>query len=116
MHPMLKKHCKEVLSLLGNKIYQSLSTFRTENNYNQYIYINYAYLKREMAVSNIKFTYHSLGRDLNLILGIIKNRDNQQIALNDTANTDRGLFFRNKKMLEEAFDSIGLGEKSKYEL
>lgn len=116
MAPLCLSHVRKIFSLLQGKIFSSISNFRTNNNYNQYIYTNYAYLTNKYRVSNIKFKHLNMRDNIDEVINTIKSKNYQQICLNDTPKTDRKLLHENINRIEEAFESIGLDVKSKYEV
>ena len=80
--PMIKSHCKEIRQLLDDKIKQVLAPFRTEYQYNQYIYPLYELFKGNTVESDIKFEYLELNNDLDKIISAIDH--NQIVCINDS--------------------------------
>ena len=82
--PMIKSHCKEAFYTLNDLIERHIRAFRTEYQYNQYIYPIYEEFKYGTCKSNIDFLYTQLenGIDLNhqiVCLNVIPNKYNKQI-------------------------------------
>lgn len=116
MSPILLRHCKETYSLLQPNILKKISNFRTSENYNQYIYTDYAYLKNEYKRSTRTFNYIALKKNLNEIIDLITQQSQQMLCLNDTAHTDKELWLNNIDKVYQAFNDIGLSNKSRFEI
>ena len=55
--PMIKSHCKYVVETLGDTIYREIRSYRTHEQHNQYIYINYEIMTNNCLPSLIDFFY-----------------------------------------------------------
>ena len=55
--PMIKSHCKQAYDTLSDLIEKHIRAFRTEYQYNQYIYPIYEYFKYGTCDSDIDFLY-----------------------------------------------------------
>lgn len=64
--PMIKSHCKDSFYLIKDFIVPHIRAFRTEYQYNQYIYPLYEYYKFGTLDSNIDFLYTELDNDFDL--------------------------------------------------
>ena len=64
--PMIKSHCKESFKLISKDILPHIRGFRTQYQYNQYIYPIYEYLKYGTLESPIDFLYTELDNECNL--------------------------------------------------
>lgn len=115
MHPMLKSHCEKVFKGLKTKILSSLSPFRTPLNYNQYLFINYAFIRGECFQSTIRFKYLRLENNVLEASTIVAGNEFQVMCLNDTAATDRRSWKENGFLLNNSFENK-FKEKSKYEV
>lgn len=115
LHPMLKSHCAKVFNFLKNKIDKSITVFRTNLNYNQYLYTNYAYLSGNYQLSTVKFKYMRLENSVLEASSTVAGGNYQVICLNDTAKTDRDAWRKNKFLLENSFETK-FPNKSKYEV
>ena len=78
--PMIRKHCKESFDTLKDLIVPHIRVFRTEYQYNQYIYPVYEYFKYGTLPSDIDFLYSELDKDFDLNHQIVcvnceKNRE-----------------------------------------
>ena len=64
--PMIKSHCKSAFDLIAEDIVPHIRAFRTNYQYNQYIYPIYERLKYGTLESDIDFLYTELKADFNL--------------------------------------------------
>ncbi len=64
--PMIRSHCKEAFKLIKKEILTHISAFRTQYQYNQYIYPLYEYWKYGTLKTNIDFLYTELNKDFDL--------------------------------------------------
>lgn len=64
--PMIKSHCKDSFYLIQDFIVPHIRAFRTEYQYNQYIYPLYEYYKFGTSDSDIDFLYTELDSDFDL--------------------------------------------------
>ena len=64
--PMIRLHCKEAFDLIKDKIIPHIRAFRTQYQYNQYIYPLYEYYKYGTLDSKIDFHYTELDKDFDL--------------------------------------------------
>lgn len=84
--PMIKSHCYQAYHLLEDLINKHIRAFRTEYQYNQYIYPIFEHFVYGTCDSNIDFLYTQLQEDIDLdhdivCLNIIpKNKANELIT------------------------------------
>ena len=64
--PMIKSHCKESFDLISDLIKKHIRAFRTEYQYNQYIYPCYERLKYGTCKSDIDFFYTQCEKGVDL--------------------------------------------------
>ena len=64
--PMIKSHCESAFELIKNDIVPHIKAFRTNYQYNQYIYPIYERLKYGTLESPIDFLYTELDKDFDL--------------------------------------------------
>ena len=64
--PMIKSHCKDSFDLIKDFVFQHIRAFRTQYQYNQYIYPLYEYFKYGTLDSDIDFLYTELKDDFDL--------------------------------------------------
>ena len=63
--PMIKSHCRDTFELIKGDIVPHIQAFRTNYQYNQYIYPIYEYLKYGTLDSGIDFFYTEKGIETN---------------------------------------------------
>lgn len=88
--PIVKSHATRIRNLLKDRIYNSITAFRTDTNYNQYIYSEYENLINNLPqdMSQRKLKSISLnGKILNTVLTAIDSNQYQELLLNDTEKT-----------------------------
>lgn len=61
--PMIKSHCKDAFELIKDDVLPHIRAFRTEYQYNQYIYPLYEHFKYGTLETNIDFLYTELKED-----------------------------------------------------
>lgn len=112
---MLKSECIKAQELVGmDEIINSCSAFRRNDNINQYLYIDYLYLKGLLQRSDIEFTYTEAKKPYILLETLAKHKCDI-ICLNDCQNdlTDKQLATL-QILCAKTFDKI-FPNKSKYE-
>ena len=62
--PMIKSHCKQAYNLLSDLINKHIRAFRTEYQYNQYIYPIFEYFVYGTCKSDIDFSYTQLENEI----------------------------------------------------
>lgn len=85
--PMIKSHCKFAYNLIEDAITKHIRAFRTQYQYNQYIYPVFEYFVYGTCDSNIDFLYTQLQEDIDL--------DHDIVCLNVVPKD------KEKKLLEE---------------
>ena len=80
--PMFKSHCKDAFFLIKDFILPHIRGFRTQYQYNQYIYPLYEHLKYGTLPSKIDFLYTELDKDVDFnhqIICVNMEKDNTYI-------------------------------------
>lgn len=113
--PLDKTKCAETIQILGEEnVFKTISAFRTDNNYNQYIYLDYMFLKDYLKPSGISFDYVGAKKPLKLLEAIEKS-NSQVICINDCNNDLTKLQLATLQVLcAKAFEKK-LPDKCKYE-
>ena len=89
--PICKSQALMARELLQDKISQLITNFRSDTNYNQYIYSEYAYLTGLTPIdgSKRKVKYIALDKkQINTVMLSIADNIIQELILNDTEQTD----------------------------
>lgn len=113
--PMLKSECAAVSEALGEDIAKSLSGVRQDGNINQYLFLDYMYMKG--MIVNRKLSRKHLSMALaspQAIAAEIMNPSRQLLCINDVQMND-GKFEAVYKAMNDAFEQI-FPDKSKFEL
>ena len=116
--PINKKQAIEARKLLENKFSEKITNFRSDVNYNQYIYPDYAYLIGKIPIdgSSRKFKYIALDKTkLNQIINVLDKDKYQELTLNDTEKTIFSYWHRVAHHINDAFHKK-FPQKSKYEI
>lgn len=113
-HPMLKSQCLEVLEKMQERYRNQVSVLRTERNINQYLFLDYVYLKG--LADNVRLPYKYLaptGRNIQDTVNAIKESREVILCLNDS---DCGIndYPLCKRSVCDAFEEK-YPEKCKYE-
>lgn len=80
--PMIRSHCKDAFFLIKDYIVPHIRAFRTQYQYNQYIYPLYEHWKYGTLPSKIDFLYTELNEDFDLnhkIVCVNMERENQYV-------------------------------------
>ena len=83
--PMIKSHCQSAYNLMQDMITKHIRAFRTEYQYNQYIYPIFEYFVYGTCDSKIDFLYTQLKEDIDLNHDIVclnivpKNKEKQLV-------------------------------------
>lgn len=113
--PIIKKNAIKARKLLGQELFDSISNFRTDENFNQYIYTHYAYYTDDYADSKRIVEYVNMGRkNTNNILIPLEQTRVQELIINDTETTDKSYWRRYNQIITKAFLKK-FPEKCKYE-
>lgn len=113
-NPLTKEACNIVLDKFKESIYNRVTPFRKEINFNQYIYTYYIYFSGIFLPSTRTYKYKSLNKlSDDTIFKAIENQTVDSICLNDCSKNKILNQYFNRKAIE-AFNKI-LPNKSKYE-
>ena len=112
--PMLKTQVQEVYNLAKDKIHASMSTTRNASNLNQYLYLNYMYLKGNLINEKLSKKHFSVGIvSADKLRNFIEHPTHKLTCINDVQLTDA----RYKELQETLLDAFNnlLPNTSKYE-
>lgn len=112
--PMLKTQVQEVYNLAKDKIHASMSTTRNASNLNQYLYLNYMYLKGNLINEKLSKKHFSVGIvSAEKLRNFIEHPTHKLTCINDVQLTDA----RYKELQETLLDAFNnlLPNTSKYE-
>ena len=113
--PMLKSECEELYNKVKSDIAASMTLTRESNNLNQYLFLDYMYLKGKLRNKRLSKKHFSLGiaskSEMRKFLG---NPTHSLVCINDVQMSEKS-YIDIRKSLLETFEHI-LPNKSKYEL
>ena len=112
--PMLKSQVQEVYDLAKDRIHASMSTTRNASNLNQYLYLNYMYLKGNLINEKLSKKHFSVGIvSAEKLRNFIEHPTHKLTCINDVQLTDA----RYKELQETLLDAFNnlLPNTSKYE-
>ena len=112
--PMLKTQVQEVYDLAKDRIHASMSTTRNASNLNQYLYLNYMYLKGNLINEKLSKKHFSVGIvSAEKLRNFIEHPTHKLTCINDVQLTDA----RYKELQETLLDAFNnlLPNTSKYE-
>lgn len=112
--PMLKSQVQEVYDLAKDRIHASMSTTRNASNLNQYLYLNYMYLKGNLINEKLSKKHFSVGIvSAEKLRNFIEHPTHKLTCINDVQLTDA----RYKELQETLLDAFNnlLPNNSKYE-
>lgn len=113
--PMLKSVCEELYRKTENDIIPSLTKTRSGNNLNQYMFLDYMYMKGKLINKRLLKKHFSLGvASVSKICKYLENPKYSLVCINDVQMSEENYNYLRKSLLE-TFERI-LPEKSKYEL
>ena len=113
--PMLKSICEEVYEKVENDIIPSLTRTRSSNNINQYLFLDYMYLKGKLINKRLSKKHFSLGiASKNNMCKFLESPTHSLVCINDVQMSEEN-YIDIRKCLLETFEHI-LPNKSKYEL
>ena len=113
--PMLKSEVTEVYELAKEKILSSMSATRTDKNLNQYLYLDYMYLKGNIINERISKKHFSVGIvSASKLREFIENPTHKLTCINDVQLTDTR-YEELRSVLLSAFNNA-LPNKSKFEI
>lgn len=113
--PMLKSECEKLYGILKNEILSSLTRTRTQDNLNQYLFLDYQYYQGKMIQEKISNKHISvaLASEAKLREAVLNPKRNI-LCVNDVHLSDKK-YEALQKSLIEAFEQK-FHDKSKYEL
>lgn len=112
--PMLKSICEEVYEKAKNDILSTLTQTREENNLNQYLFLDYMYLKGKLTNKRLSKKHFSLGiASEKKIRNFLKEPTHSLVCINDV-QMSKEKHYAIRKVLTESFEQL-LPQKSKYE-
>ena len=113
--PMLKSEVTEVYNMAKEQILSSMSTTRTDKNLNQYLYLDYMYLKGKLINERLSKKHFSVGIvSAQKLREFIEQPTHKLTCINDVQLTE-ARYEELRSTLLSAFDKI-LPERSKYEV
>ena len=113
--PMLKSEVTEAYNLGKEEILSSMSITRTGNNLNQYLYLDYMYLKGKLINERLSKKHFSVGIvSAQKLREFIEHPTHQLTCINDVQLSE-GHYQELRSTLIAAFDTI-LPNASKYEV
>lgn len=113
--PMLKSEVTEVYELAKEKILSSMSATRTDKNLNQYLYLDYMYLKGNIINERISKKHFSVGIvSASKLREFIENPTHKLTCINDVQLTETR-YEELRSVLLSAFNNA-LPNKSKFEI
>ena len=103
--PLLKSECEAAFGAVREDILASLSPLRSENDFNQYFFLDYIFHKGKMINKPISRKHFSLGTASGeKIAGFIRNPHAKIVCVNDVEMSDES-FIRKKEAILSAFQS-----------
>ena len=113
--PMLKSECEKLYGILKNEILSSLTRTRTQDNLNQYLFLDYQYYQGKMIQEKISNKHISvaLASEAKLREAVLNPKRNI-LCVNDVHLSDKK-YEALQQSLIEAFEQK-FHDKSKYEL
>ena len=113
--PMLKSQCEELYEKVETDIISSLTRTRSSNNLNQYMFLDYMYMKGLLINKRISKKHFSLGVvSEEKIRNYIVNPKHSLVCINDVQMSEES-YNEIRKTLLSTFEQV-LPEKSKFEL
>lgn len=113
--PMLKSECESVFAKVKTEILSSVSRLRTNDNYNQYLYIDYMYHRGRLIpekISNKHFSVAVAGAEK--IASFIRRPYRKMCCINDVHLPEEKFVYMRDTILA-AFDDV-LPIKSRFEI
>ena len=113
--PMLKSQCEELYQKVETEIISSLTKTRSSNNLNQYMFLDYMYLKGLLINKRMSKKHFSLGvaSEENIRKYIVSPKHNL-VCINDVQMSEES-YNEISRMLLNTFEQV-LPEKSRFEL
>lgn len=112
--PILKSEAQEVYMRAKDEIYASMTTIRTKSNLNQYLFLDYMYLKGKLINERLSKKHFSLGiASAKKLKSFIENPSHKFTCINDVQLSENR-YNELRKVLLDSFDRR-FPHKSKYE-
>lgn len=113
--PMLKSQCEELYQKVETEIISSLTITRSSNNLNQYMFLDYMYLKGLLINKRMSKKHFSLGvaSEENIRKYIVSPKHNL-VCINDVQMSEES-YNEIRRTLLNTFEQV-LPEKSRFEL
>lgn len=112
--PMQRSQCSEAFAKVADKIYPTLSALRTNENLNQYFYLDYMYYNGRMIASRLSAKHFSVAvAGADKITSFIANPDTTFCCINDVSLSD-DKFVQMRDKIVAAFEER-FGSKSRFE-
>lgn len=113
--PMLKSEVKALYSMIGNEIVGSMTTTRSAKNLNQYLYLDYMYLRGKIINERLSKKHFSVGVvSTSKLRKFIEQPTHKLVCINDVQLSEER-YAELRATLLESFDRA-LPAKSKYEI
>ena len=112
--PMLKSQCEELYQKIETEIISSLTKTRSSNNLNQYMFLDYMYLRGMLINKRMSKKHFSLGvASEDKIRKYIVNPKHSLVCINDVQMSEES-YNEIRRTLLNTFEQV-LPEKSKFE-
>ena len=113
--PMLKSEVKALYDKIGDEIVGSMTTTRSAKNLNQYLYLDYMYLKGRIINRRQPSRHFSMGvASPEKIESYLRNPKRALVCINDVQLSDNK-YRAMHEMLHRTFEQV-FPDKSKYEI
>ena len=113
--PMLKSEVKALYDKIGDEIVGSMTTTRSAKNLNQYLYLDYMYLKGRIINRRQPSRHFSMGvASPEKIESYLRNPKRALVCINDVQLSDNK-YREMHEMLHRTFEQV-FPDKSKYEI
>ena len=113
--PMLKSEVQELYDMIGDEIVASMTTTRTAKNLNQYLYLDYMYLKGKIINERLSKRHFSVGvASASQLRKFIECPTRKLTCVNDVQLSEER-YEELRTALLNAFETR-LPEKSKFEI
>jgi hypothetical protein len=113
--PMLKSQCEELYQKVETEIISSLTKTRSSNNLNQYMFLDYMYLRGMLINKRMSKKHFSLGvASEDKIRKYIQSPKHSLVCINDVQMSEES-YNEIRRTLLNTFEQV-LPEKSRFEL
>ncbi|MBP3270034.1 MAG: hypothetical protein J6L98_05070 [Bacteroidales bacterium] len=103
--PMLRSECESLSKAVRDEIFASLSILRSEENYNQYLFLDYMFYKGKMLNKPLTRKHFSLGcSSAKGIASYIRSPKTKIVCINDVEMPDES-YQEKKSVIINAFQS-----------